>query len=37
MSTAYTKEVSDNLGNVRIVYDKFHFMWLKTRANCAEK
>ncbi len=22
--TAYTKEVSDNLGNARVMYDKFH-------------
>ena len=24
MSAAYTRGVSDNLGNVRVVYDKFH-------------
>jgi transposase len=24
ISTSYTKGVSDNLGNARVVYDKFH-------------
>jgi hypothetical protein len=26
MSTTYTKSVSNNFGNARVVYDKFHFI-----------